>query len=517
MPVHGTLAGAAVTLHRISVDLDRRIGAIDPNVFGGFVEHLGRCVYGGIHEPGSSKAGPDGLRTDVLEAARRLRYSNIRYPGGNFVSAYRWRDGVGPVDERPARYEPAWDAVEPNTFGTNEFIAWCRRLGAEPYLVVNAGDGEMREARDWVEYCNGTKPTAPVRLRQEHGFPEPHQVRYWGIGNEVDGPWQVGYKTPEEYARTYLEFAKVMRWADPSIKLVASAVSHWEGKPLERIALLLEQAAQHIDYLGIHWYVGNPVGDVPAYLAVSELIEERLGIIEGLALATTLRRPPQEPIPIAVDEWNVWYKAPHDPRDPAFNQLEETYDLADALVVAMHFNAFFRHARSVRMANLAQLVNVIAPMTATTDDLLLQTTFYPFELYAQLAGSEALDVLWGGDTYSARRIDDNFNRRPTAGERTGIRVLDVSATVDDSARRVTVFVVNRDLEGPREVEVSIVPARPGSDVEVHSITGAHPGAVNTFADREAVTRTSARRSFGDGPVFVAELPAHSVNALVFTV
>jgi alpha-N-arabinofuranosidase len=517
VPVDGTLAGAAMTRHTISIDLDRRIGAIDRNVFGGFVEHLGRCVYGGIYEPGSPTAGPDGLRTDVLEASKRLRYSNIRYPGGNFVSAYRWRDGVGPVEERAARYEPAWDAVEPNTFGTNEFIGFCRRLGAEPYLVVNAGDGDMREARDWVEYCNGTKPTALVKLRQSHGLEEPHRVRYWGIGNEVDGAWQVGYKTPEEYARTYLEFAKVMRWADPSIKLLASAVSFWEGRPLERIALLLEQAASHIDYLGIHWYVGNPVGDVPAYLAVSELIEERLGIIEGLALGTTLRRPPLPPIPIAVDEWNVWYKAPHDPRDPGFNQLEETYDLADALVVAMHFNAFFRHARTVRMANLAQLVNVIAPMVTTPDDLLLQTTFHPVEMYAQLAGPEALEVLWGGDTYSARRIDDNFNRREAAGERTGVRYLDVSATVDDDARRVCVFVVNRDLTGPREVEVSIVPARPGSDVEIHTITGAHPGAVNTLEDRDAVSRTTSRRPLGSGPVFVTELPPLSVNALVFTV
>ncbi len=183
-------------MDRISIDLERRIGDIDRNVFGGFVEHLGRCVHGGIFEPGSPRSGADGLRTDVLEAARRLRYSNIRYPGGNYVSAYRWRDGVGPVEERPVRYDPAWDVMEPNTFGTNEFIGFCRKLEAEPYLVVNCGDGEMREARDWVEYCNGNQPTALAKLRASHGFPEPHHVKYWGIGNEVDGPWQVGYKTP---------------------------------------------------------------------------------------------------------------------------------------------------------------------------------------------------------------------------------------------------------------------------------------------------------------------------------
>ena len=265
-----------MTRHTISIDLDRIIGPIDRNIFGGFVEHLGRCVYGGIHDPGSPRSGPDGLRQDVLEAAKRLRYSNIRYPGGNFVSAYRWRDGVGPVEDRPARMEPAWNAVEPNTFGTNEFIGWCRQLGAEPYLVVNCGDGDMREARDWVEYCNGTLPTALVKLREAHGHAEPHRVRYWGIGNEVDGPWQVGHKTAEEYARAYLEFAKVMRWADPSIKLLASAVSLWGANEVERVQLLLEQAPDHIDYLSIHWYVGDREHDFDTYMATSELIESRL-------------------------------------------------------------------------------------------------------------------------------------------------------------------------------------------------------------------------------------------------
>jgi alpha-L-arabinofuranosidase len=238
----------------------------------------------------------------------------------------------------------------------------------------------MREARDWVEYCNGAQSTALARLRAEHGFPEPHRVRYWGIGNEVDGPWQVGTKTPFEYARAYTEYAKVMRWADPSIKLLASAVSWWEGDPVERIQLLLEQAPELIDYLSIHWYVGNPGGDLPAYLAVSELIEDRLAVVEGISRSRLLGRRAMAPVPIAVDEWNVWYRSTPDARDPAYNGLEETYDLADALVVAMHFNAFFRHARTVRMANLAQLVNVIAPMITTTDDLLLQSTFYPFEL-----------------------------------------------------------------------------------------------------------------------------------------
>lgn len=506
-------------IDRVRVDLDQRIGDIDRNVFGGFVEHLGRCVYGGIYEPGSPKAGPDGLRTDVIEAARRLRYSNIRYPGGNFVSAYRWRDGVGPVEDRPARLELAWNDVEPNTFGTNEFIGFCRQVGAEPYLVVNSGDGDMREARDWVEYCNGTKPTEPVKLRQKHGFEEPHGVKYWGIGNEVDGRWQVGFKKPAEYARTYAEFAKVMRWTDPSIKLLASAVSFWEGDPLERIQLLLEESPEYIDYLSIHWYVGNLTNDLPAYMAVSELIEDRLVVVEGLSRARMLGRRPKPPIPIAVDEWNVWYRSPGDPRHPDYNKLEETYDLADALVVAMHFNAFFRHARTVKLANLAQLVNVIAPMVATTDDLLLQTTHYPFELYAQTSGPIALDVHWSSDTYSARRVDPDINRdvRETELQFTGIRKIDVSATLDEDARRVCVYVVNRDTEDAREVEIAVGPGRPKPEVEIHTITGPDASAVNTWDDRTRVSTAVETATMGSGSTFTATVPALSVNGFIFSI
>ena len=306
-----------------------------------------------------------------------------------------------------------------------------------------------------------------------------------------------------------------MRWADPEIKLIASAVSDWRGDPIDRIQLLLEQAAERIDYLSIHWYVGNPVDDVPAYLAVSELIEERLSIVEGLSTSLTLRRPPMTPLPIAIDEWNVWYKAPHDPRDPDFNQLEETYDLADALVVAMHFNAFFRHARTVKMANLAQLVNVIAPMIATTDDLLLQTTYYPFELYVQTAGPIALDVAWSSDTYNARRIDSNFDVTEAHGEYTEVRKLDVSATLDEDARRVSVYVVNRDVESPREVEIHLAPGRPGPEVEVHTITGPDAGAVNTLAAPDRVATHVERRMLTSGPSLVATVPKLSVSAFLF--
>ena len=263
-------------MNRIKIDPERTRGTIDRNIFGGFAEHLGRCIYGGIYDPDSALSDKDGLRIDVLSALKRLRMPLIRYPGGNFVSGYRWRDGIGPVPERPLRIDLAWNDVETNRFGTNEFIRFCRKLKTEPYIAVNCGDGNMREAADWVEYCNGTRETAMVKLRRQHGFPEPHNVQYWGIGNEVDGPWQIGAKTAEEYARTFTEFAKVMKWTDPSIKLIASAISNWEGRFVERTQLLLEQAGNLIDYLSLHWYVGNWNNNFAEYMAVSELFEERL-------------------------------------------------------------------------------------------------------------------------------------------------------------------------------------------------------------------------------------------------
>jgi alpha-N-arabinofuranosidase len=489
-------------LNRIKVDLDRSLGAIDRNIFGGFVEHLGRCVYGGIYEPSSPLADVNGLRSDVRAAIARLGLSVIRYPGGNFVSGYHWRDGIGPIEQRAHRSDLAWGSVEPNLFGTNEFIRFCRTLGVAPYLVVNCGDGDLREARDWVEYCNGRTDTALTRLRAAHGYPEPHGVRYWGIGNEVDGAWQIGAKTATEYARAYHEFAKVMRWTDPSIRLVASATSDWDGDIVERAQILVEEAGDLIDYMSIHWYVGDQDGDPSAYLATSELIEERLSAYEGLMRGLTLGRRGRSPIPLAVDEWNVWYRTAGANTGTQPNLLEEVYDLQDALVVAMHVNAFIRHAATVRMANLAQLVNVIAPIVTNADGVLLQTIFHPLELYRRTTGTVALDAWWEGETFSG-------------GAYRGVRTLDVSASLDPDAKRLTVHVVNRDPDQPQDVVVELVGASFTGSLQISTVTGPHLSAVNTFAHPDLVTPTVETREIPPSDRFQSSLPPRSVSALVF--
>lgn len=486
-------------MNHIKIDLDRQLGHIHPHIFGGFVEHLGRCLYGGVYEPGSPLADEHGFRTDVLEALGRLNMPIMRYPGGNFVSGYRWMDGVGPVEGRPARSELAWETVETNHFGTNEFIQFCRKIKTEPCIVVNCGDGDMREARDWVEYCNSSQETALAKLRREHGFEAPHNVKYWGIGNEVDGHWQIGYKTPQEYARAFKEFAKVMRLVDPSIKLLASMISSWRAEFVERTQLLLDEAADFVDYLAIHWYVGNPDNNFAKYMAVSELLEKRLSATEGLINAMKLQRNIQQPIAIAVDEWNVWYRTRGATLEER-NNLEEIYNLEDALVVAMHFNAFIRHAQSVKMANIAQIVNVIAPIFTNPEGLFLQTIFYPFELYRRTCGNIALDPFWKGDTFSA---DDH----------TALRTLDVSASLNEADKSLTVFVVNRSQTDALETTVSLDSGCFAGDVQAHVVNGPDIKATNSFAHPHQVgTKTAALTA--ERSQLIHSFEPHSITALV---
>jgi alpha-L-arabinofuranosidase len=484
-------------MNRIKIDPERTAGTIDRNIFGGFTEHLGRCIYGGIYEPGSPLSDTDGLRKDVLEALKRLRIPLVRYPGGNFASGYRWWDGVGPVEQRPARTDLAWHDVDTNRFGTNEFITFCRKLGTEPYLVVNCGDGSLREARDWVEYCNGTGDSALVKLRRQHGFSAPHQVKYWGVGNEVDGHWQIGYNTAQEYARAFTEYGKVMKWVDPNIKLIASAVSHWEGEWAERTRLLLEQAGDLIDYLSLHWYIGNRDNDFNKYMAVSELLEQRLSSFEGLIKAQSLQKNIKHPVYLAVDEWNVWYRTYG--ADARKTRLEEIYNLEDALATGIQLNAFIRHAASVKMANIAQVVNVIAPVFTRPDGLVLQTIFYPFELYSRTCGDTALDVWWDGDTFSGGGI-------------TGVRTLDISATLDETKKQAAIYIVNRSLK-ESEAQIQLAAGRFNDKVSVYTVNGPDIKTENTFAaPNRVMTGEKVLRAKGNALDIILE--PHSVTALV---
>ncbi len=478
------------TLH---VDLERRLGPVQPMVFGQFIEHLGRCIYGGIFDPGSPLADEGGFRTDVLDAVRRLRPPVLRWPGGNFASGYHWLDGVGPVAERPTRFDRAWRKTEPNTFGTDEFIRYCCLLGSEPYLCVNMGSGTLDEAASWVEYCNRGSGTHYADLRRRNGAAEPYGVRYWGLGNEVYGPWQIGHMSAEEYARQAREFAKVMRLTDGSIRLIACGAHEpeWDWE-------VLKTAGQNIDYLSIHSYF-LPDGADPYYslLAWPAIEEEYIRDLHHLIRAARRRYNIQRPISIAFDEWNVWYRtfasaAEEDPR------LEEPYNLCDALCVAAFLNMLRRSSDAVGMANFAQTVNVLGAILTRPDGLVLQTVYYPLVMQAETGGSVVLDVLTESDHFETKL----WGRQHRVG------YLDACVTLNEAARTLRLSCVNfHRSEGMR---LRLLGVR-NAEATLQVLTGPDTDAANTFERSDEVTVRAEIRSIGaDG---VIELEPHSANVI----
>ncbi|MGP8080151.1 MAG: alpha-L-arabinofuranosidase C-terminal domain-containing protein [Dehalococcoidales bacterium] len=527
-------------MNQIKIDLERILSDIDRNIFGGYMEigHLDtRFKFLDVGD--TSKADKTGLRSDVRSALERLNISNIRFPGGNFASGYRWMDGVGPRQARPTRKDLAHDCLVSNEYGTNEFIRFCRALNIEPYLCANCGDGDMREAADWVEYCNGTGETALAKLRREHGFTEPHKVKYWGIGNEVDSPEQIGYKTPPEYARAYTEFSKVMKRVDPDIKLIASAVCSWEDFPLgsqflyrktewvERTQLLLEQAGDRIDYLAIHRYAHAYDGDpYETYMAFAADLNERLSAYEGLIWAVSLERGIKHKINIAVDEWAVARLPAGFRKDGPINITANGWgnmrlpvgtgnvrsprkrripNLETALVTGLYLNAFIRHARSVRLASFSSMpASIGMNLTHPDKPVVLETIFYPFELYSRTCGQLALDVFWNGDTFSGTYKDRSYS---------GIRTLDVSATLDTAHRQLVVYVVNQSQDKALETTVSLDSGAFAGNIKVSVINGPYTKVENTEETPNQVGLHDTNISIS-GKSFTFTFEPHSITALV---
>jgi alpha-L-arabinofuranosidase len=477
---------------RVKVDLDRRIGAIDPMIYGNFAEHLGRCIYGGIYEPGSPLSDERGFRKDVKAAVRDLRIPILRWPGGNFVSGYHWQDGIGPRETRPARPELAWHDVEPNKFGTDDFIEYSREIGAAPYICVNMGTGTLDEAMNWVEYCNGTQDTYFAGLRRKYGHAEPYDVKYWGLGNELYGPWQIGHKDAVDHAKAALEFAKVMKWNDPSIKLVTCGAQNveWDWEALNR-------TCQYADYISAHFYWGPKAGEDPHYsiAAGPYEAEEYLRVLGGLIEGVRRERKVAHPIHIAVDEWNVWYRARGHQ-----TKLEERYDLSDALVVAAFMNVLRRNCQSIKMANLAQLVNVIAPIFTSKDGLFLQTIYWPLFAAANYSGPVSLDAWVESDGFAASKL--------LAGS---VPYVDVCVTLDEAARKLFVSVVNFSKGEPAEVAIDLGDVVPRGGIE-HLVTGPAPDACNDFGSPDVVNLAS--RPFAvASPRFTHALPPLSAAVL----
>jgi len=490
---------------RIKLDPDRVIGEVHPHVFGNFAEHLGRCIYGGIFEEGSPLSDADGYRRDVMDAARGLGLTILRWPGGNFASGYNWKDGIGPRDQRPARRDHAWGALESNRFGTDEFLRYCEKLGVEPYLCINAGLGSVEDARNWVEYANEAGNTYWAQQRRKNGRDQPWGVKVWGLGNEIDGPWQLGHKNAEDYAKFALEAAKAMRRADGSIRLIASGSSNF-GPGADWVGwnrTVLERLKNEIDYISLHTYIGNRDNNFEKFLAVSRDLDDRIEVVKGQIQAVRVGNPKARPIHIAFDEWNVWYRSFQGTTEYeiASKGLEEIYDFEDALAMGMFLNAFIRHADVVKMANLAQLVNVIAPIFTSKDGLYLQTIYFPIAEYAKQRGKESLDVLVESPSY-----------KPDDGRSLGY--LDVSATFDRKARQVFLNVLNRSEKTDITARIDNVAGAPTGPVSVWELNHPDLKATHTFGKDTVVrpaTRSVSVKAGGNG--FEYTFPRHSLTIL----
>ncbi len=480
---------------RVKIDTERVIGVIDKKIYGNFTEHLGRCIEGGIFEENSPLSDSDGFRKDVLKAVADLHVTLLRWPGGNFSSNYHWTDGIGPRDSRPTRLEMAWHTLEDNRFGTHEFMRYCEVTGCEPYLCTNLGTGSWTEAQQWVEYCNLEEGTAMTELRRKNGHAKPWGVKYWGLGNEMDGPWQMGHRSAEDYGKFALEAAKLMKWTDPSIKLVAAGSSNFNADWIGWNRTVLESLKHHADYLSLHTYVGNRDNDFAEFMASSIELDERTKIAEGLINATLVTEPDRK-IYIAWDEWNVWYRARGAGKESGRNILEEQYNLEDALVVGTFLNSFINHANIVKIANMAQLVNVIAPIFTSKDGIFLQTIFYPLALVAGNSFGQALELYVESPTYSTKHHQS-------------VPYLDVSSAYDNGT--LVINVVNRHETEALSASFELEDKSFRGAFLASEVNGPDIKAQNTFGSTKV--KVTSKPVDASGNKLRYTFPAHSFTML----
>lgn len=474
-------ARAVINHARHRLDFDRR-------VLGAFLEHLGRAIYTGVYEPGSPLADKNGYRTDVIAEMKRLAVPIMRYPGGNFVSGYNWLDGVGPKKERPTVLERAWNSIETNQFGTNEFIDWCTLVGTEPLLAFNLGTGTPEMAVAYVEYCNVDKGTKWSELRRSHGYERAHNVRYWCLGNEMDGPWQMGHMPAREYGRKARDTARQIRVIDRGLQLIACGSSNaimptylvWDRE-------VLEECYDQVDAISLHNYYGNTkeqTGNSTArFLAMNLDMDRQIREIAAVCdYVQGLRKSPKR-LWLSFDEWNVWYRARSGPfvdgkRTFAPKLLEEVYNLEDALLVGGFVNTLLRQSDRVRIGCIAQILNVIAPLMTNATSVLRQTIYYPYAWALQYARGRVLDLSIESETYpiSAEGLRADFARNDQ------VPFIDATATIDPKNGQACVLMLNRDLDAERELVLEWRDLTPTRVLACETLTGPDLKAVNTFAE-----------------------------------
>ncbi|MCP2635845.1 alpha-N-arabinofuranosidase [Microbacterium sp. HD4P20] len=499
---------------RITVDPHFSIGAVRRALFGGFVEHLGRHVYDGIYEPGHESADADGFRRDVVDLVKELGVSTIRYPGGNFVSGFRWEDSVGPREQRPRRLDLAWHSTETNEVGLHEFQEWLDKVGSELMLAVNLGTRGTLEALDLLEYSNIPDGTALSEQRKANGRTDPFGVKVWCLGNEMDGPWQLGHRSADDYGKIASQTAKAMRQLDPSIQLVAcgSSSAHmptfgeWER-------VVLTHAYDDVDMISCHAYYEERNGDLGSFLASAVDMDGFIETVVATADHVKAVKGSDKQIDISFDEWNVWYIDRFHNVDKiegldnwpiAPRLLEDVYSVADAVVFGNLMISLLKHADRVASASLAQLVNVIAPiMTEPGGPAWRQTTFYPFSITSRLARGEALQLKLEAPTYSTEAYGD-------------VPLVDAVATHDAQAGATAIFLVNRSQTEALTVTADVSSLGDVAITETHTLADDDVYAKNTLEDRERVApRPNDSAGVADGTLTIT-LPPVSWTAIALS-
>ena len=494
---------------KLIMDRDFAIGKIDPRIYGSFIEHLGRAVYGGIYEPGHPTAEENGFRRDVIEMVRRLGVPVVRYPGGNFVSGFNWEDSVGPREQRPKRLDLAWFTTETNEVGLHEFVAWAKKADTEVMYAGNLGSRGADAARNVVEYANHPSGSYWSDLRIQNGAKDPFGIKLWCLGNEMDGPWQMCHKTATEYGRTACEAGKMMKWVDPSIELVACGSSSYEMSTFGSWEYqMLDECYDQIDYVSLHRYYGNPSNQTADFLARNMDLDAFIKTVVSICDAVKGKKHSKKQINLSFDEWNVWYHSnqqdqeiwKRDKWDRALPLLEDIYNFEDALLIGAMLITFLRNADRVKVACLAQLVNVIAPiMTRNGGGVWAQTIFWPLMHASQYGRGTALRPVLDSPKYDCSDYTD-------------VPLVDAAATLGDDGS-VTIFALNRDLKEDIALEADL---RAFGELKVLEHIVLHHDdvkAINTEENPNNVAPQEGKGGTLDGGRLEVVLPSLSWNVI----
>jgi alpha-N-arabinofuranosidase len=483
----GTLWAQQVAV--IKIDLDRQIGQVNPKIYGAFVEPIRSVVYGTIYDPESPLADENGFRKDFIELVKELKIPVVRWPGGNYVSGYNWEDGIGPKDQRPARLDLAWNQIESNQMGTDEYVKLCKLIGAENFICINAGLGTLDQARHWVEYCNYPKGTYYSDLRRKYGNDEPFAVKYWALGNEIDGSWQTGQKSVEDYCKFALEAAKIMRLVDRNIKLIACGASNYrpgtDNAWIDWNDYVLQHMVGSIDYLSVHRYAREALGGDRSFAGTMCLgmdIDQKIDTVEALIKKAMAKSGSQRPVYISFDEWSGGGNS-----------------LTGSLVLAQHLNSFIRHADIVKMANITMLSSLVG--TAPDGDF-RNALYLAFYLYSNNSLGISLDVYSSCEKYSNNVFKD-------------VPYLDVTAVLNDAAKTLVVNVVNRHETNVLTADVVLQSGEFAGAATIREVNGSTVTATNTKT-QQGVTIASKEIQF-QGNRISYSFPAHSLSQMLIPV